>query len=442
MMRGGDGVDALLGVLRDDQVLSGEEAARWAPGRPTRAVAFPEDGAQLEALVCASVGAGCALLPAGFGGWLAAGGWTRPDAVVVSTERLGGVRRYEPADLTLTVGAGTGFDALNEVAGERGQWLPVAAPGIVSGTVGAAVACGGSGPLRGRYGAMRDNVLGVEVVTGEGKRLRLGGRVVKNVAGYDLVRLMTGSRGSLGLITEASFRLYPTPAADHTLRIAAPWEGAVSVARAVATSGVPVASVEVVEREGGAEDTGLGGQVAVRLLGGEKEVEACSRRIRDHIDASGDVSGGARLLAPLDGEASRRFHARATHWEDGARLVVRLRALPDRLASSLAIGRSVLMAVAGGGARADALSGLVRIRGLQPNSDEDALGTLLTEARAGMHRMGGTMTLSQAPDGLAGRVGWTAFVGEDGGLAGRIKSIFDPHGVFAAAVPTGRSFRG
>ena len=240
---------------------------------------------------------GTRLLPAGRGSWLAAGGWGREARVIVSMSRMDAVAHYEPADLTLTAGAGIGMDALADMLAPNGQWLAADGPGCDGGTLGATVSCGVSGPLAPRYGRVRDNVLGLEVVTGDGRLLRIGGRVVKNVAGFDMVRLFTGSRGSLGLITRASVRLFPLPAADVTLRFGAGnAPEAVAKARAVCAGAVQAASVEVFGGDAMA--------VVVRLLGGAEEVrEACDRVAGSVGEAPDEVLSGAGSEAPAPGPA-------------------------------------------------------------------------------------------------------------------------------------------
>ena len=278
--------DRVLGLLPEGQVLTGERVAGWTRGAPARAVVFPASVEETQAVVCVANETGTRLLPAGRASWAGAGGWAGADeAVVVSTERMDEVRHYEPADLTLSAGAGLGWPELSRVLRPNGQWLAVDAPGVGMGTVGGAMACGVSGPLQGRYGAARDNVLGLEVVTGGGRILRIGGRVVKNVAGYDLVRLFTGSRGSLGVITSVSVRLYPRAESDVTLRFGGGAAEVVAMARAVCTSPLPVAAVEVDggTADGGAVDEGAGRAEAdpmtltVRLLGGRMRWTRCAR---------------------------------------------------------------------------------------------------------------------------------------------------------------------
>jgi glycolate oxidase FAD binding subunit len=135
--------------------------------------------------------------------------------VVLSTLRLDRVLEHEAGDLTATVEAGIRLSALNEHLAEHGQMLALDPPGDP--TVGACLAGNISGPRRHRYGGPRDLVLGVTLVLGNGTIAHSGGKVVKNVAGYDLGKLFCGSRGSLGLIARASLRLHPRPAAARTL---------------------------------------------------------------------------------------------------------------------------------------------------------------------------------------------------------------------------------
>jgi len=140
-----------------------------------------------------------------------------PSPRLLSLERFASIHEHEPADLTLTGGAGLGLSTLSGHLRSAGQWLPVDAPGWQGRSLGGMVAGGRWGPLHLGYGAPRDHVLGATVVTGDGQVLELGGRVVKNVAGFDLLRPLVGSRGRLGVVTRTTLRLYPIPAADRTL---------------------------------------------------------------------------------------------------------------------------------------------------------------------------------------------------------------------------------
>jgi glycolate oxidase FAD binding subunit len=152
---------------------------------------------------------------AGGGSWLDAGRPVRAERTLALREESG-VTAYVPADLTITVRAGTRLSDIEATTREKKQWLPLDAYGSCNGTIGATIATASAGPLSSNFGLPRDLVLGLEFVNGRGEVVRAGGKVVKNVAGFDLSRLLTGSWGSLGVITEVTLRLYALPEADRT----------------------------------------------------------------------------------------------------------------------------------------------------------------------------------------------------------------------------------
>lgn len=158
----------------------------------------------------------------GGGTWLDAG---RP---VAARQQLyigdhDGVIEYVPGDLTITLRANSSLGAVQAAAAEHAQWLPLDPGGGAGGTVGATVATASYGPLVHAFGTPRDHVLGMDVVTGTGEIVHAGGRVVKNVAGFDLTRLFTGAWGTLGVIANVTLRLRARPMDDVTL--VAPLDG-------------------------------------------------------------------------------------------------------------------------------------------------------------------------------------------------------------------------
>ncbi|MCP9786300.1 FAD-binding oxidoreductase [Cyanobium sp. N5-Cardenillas] len=159
---------------------------------------------------------GSAWLPAGLGSRLDWGPPVQGPCTVVSCAALRGVREFNPGDFTITVAAGTPLVEVQDILGHQGQWLSVDAPwgdrqGAAAGSVGGLVARGLAGGYRQRYLGVRDQLIGLELMRADGVTARAGGKVVKNVAGYDLMRLFTGSWGSLGLITELTLRTLPQP---------------------------------------------------------------------------------------------------------------------------------------------------------------------------------------------------------------------------------------
>jgi glycolate oxidase FAD binding subunit len=204
-------IERLRQLIGDDAVSEGDFAAYRIHGRRPNAVVTPWNIEQASAAMRVCSEQGWVVEPAGGGTWL---DWGRPPEkvdVLLSSERMAGVADYQPADLTVTVAAGTPLQELAETVSADRQTLgldPAIRPGA---TIGAIIAHASAGPLRLSMGTPRDQVLGLQMVTGDGRVVNLGGRVVKNVAGYDLVRLAVGSRGTLGFITRAHLRLRPEP---------------------------------------------------------------------------------------------------------------------------------------------------------------------------------------------------------------------------------------
>jgi glycolate oxidase FAD binding subunit len=155
----------------------------------------------------------------GAGTWLDAGRPVHADATLPLSS-LRGVTQYEPGDFTLTVRAGTPLGEIDDIVRREGQWLTLQPHGSSDGTIGATIATSSWGPLASAYGTPRDHLLGCEIVTGVGEVVRAGGRVVKNVAGFDLARLMTGAWGTLGVLTEMTVRLRALPEVDRTVAVA------------------------------------------------------------------------------------------------------------------------------------------------------------------------------------------------------------------------------
>ena len=148
-----------------------------------------------------------------------------PQGQLLDASALSGITSYEPTELVVTVRAGTPLSELEATLAEKGQYLPFEPPhfnlsgtsGAQGGTCGGMVAAGLNGPARASSGGVRDFVLGVQLINGRAEHLTFGGQVMKNVAGYDVTRLMVGSMGSLGLLTEISLKVLPLPPAQATL---------------------------------------------------------------------------------------------------------------------------------------------------------------------------------------------------------------------------------
>ncbi|MBS0390669.1 MAG: glycolate oxidase subunit GlcE [Proteobacteria bacterium] len=201
----------------------------------------------------------------------------------LSMRPLAGIVSYEPSELVVTALAGTPLAELEALLASQGQSLPFEPPRFAGGgTVGGMVAAGLSGPARASVGAVRDYVLGVEIINGRGELLRFGGQVMKNVAGYDVSRLMAGSWGQLGVITEVSLKVLPVPPAEATLRFDC--DQAEALKRLAAWGGQPLplnASCWV-------EDGGVG-QLYLRLRGARAAVDAACRSMGGELQDAPNV---------------------------------------------------------------------------------------------------------------------------------------------------------
>jgi glycolate oxidase FAD binding subunit len=214
--------------------------------------------------------------------------------IVVSTAALNSITRYEPGDLTVSVESGISITALNQELARHGQWLPID-PTTDTSTIGGAVATNDSGPLRHRYGTPRDQIIGVRLATADGRLASAGGQVVKNVAGYDLGKLVAGSFGALAGIASATFKLAPIPAAWTTVALSFD-SGAAAAAAAAALAGSQVDPVSLEVEARTVPQPGY--RILVRFGGtvtsNAEQVSTVSRLVASSAPAAHDVVNGDR----------------------------------------------------------------------------------------------------------------------------------------------------
>jgi FAD/FMN-containing dehydrogenase len=188
---------------------------------------------------------GWAVVPAGAGTWLDAGNQLRRADVILSTKRMRRIIEHEPADLVATAEAGLTLQTLNTELGRDGQWLALDPPDNGRATIGGVVATGMSGAESYGYGVPRASVIGMRVALADGRIIKAGGRVVKNVAGYDLCKLFTGSYGTLCLILELTFKLRPRPARTATIAACGPIDSLLRCAREILNARLLPVAVEL-----------------------------------------------------------------------------------------------------------------------------------------------------------------------------------------------------
>ncbi|NJN63180.1 MAG: FAD-binding oxidoreductase [Coleofasciculaceae cyanobacterium RL_1_1] len=215
-------------------------------GEYPSAIAYPQTQDELANVARVAHDHGWRILPFGNGSKLHWGGLVRGVDLAISTAGLDRVVEFAEGDLTLTVEAGVTLSAINALIERKGQQLAVDPTLPQQATIGGVVATADTGSLRQRYGGIRDRLIGVQFVRHDGAIAKAGGRVVKNVAGYDLMKLLTGSYGTLGIITQLTFRLYPIPSASQTLMIHGQPDNIDRLARAIAASSLTPTAFDLV----------------------------------------------------------------------------------------------------------------------------------------------------------------------------------------------------
>jgi glycolate dehydrogenase FAD-binding subunit len=279
-----DSLAAACSVLREG------EAGDAVDGVVPAFVASPGDTSEAAALLRAAASFDLAVVPRGSGGRL---GWGVPPSrcdLVVDTLRMDAVLEHAAGDLVARVQAGARMNYVLGLLAAAGQEIALDVPGTA--TVGGVVASGLCGPRRLRYGSPRDLLIGITVVRADGTVAKSGGKVVKNVAGYDLGKLFAGSAGTLGLITEATFRLHPLPAARAFVTATFPADLGSSVAAAsvaaAANSPLVASAVELhrpvpggpvsvsVLIEGSRDGVAVRAGALAELLGGASPAEVSS----------------------------------------------------------------------------------------------------------------------------------------------------------------------
>ena len=225
-----------------------------------------------------------------YGGPLAGG--------VLDTRGHSGIVTYEPTELVVTARCGTPLAELESALAERRQFLACEPPRFGTATVGGAVAAGLSGPRRAAVGSLRDFVLGVKIMDGEGRVLRFGGEVMKNVAGFDVSRVIAGSLGTLGLILEVSLQVLPVPVGDATLRFELPQDKALEAMNRWA--GQPLPLVATCWQDG---------QLTLRLSGAQAAVASATARLGGEM-----LADGAAFWLALREQTTEFFAGAAPLW--------------------------------------------------------------------------------------------------------------------------------
>jgi glycolate oxidase FAD binding subunit len=435
----------LADLVGAENVLTGAaELTAWeVDGLRPSAVVRPGTAAEITGILAMAAAERLAVIPMGGRSKLGVGMPPRNYDVALDLTRMNRLLAFDPADLTLGVEPGVRFAQLEQELAAQRQFLPLAPAFAERATMGGIIAASADSPLRHAYGSARDQLLGVEFVTGAGVAAKSGGRVVKNVTGYDIHQLLAGSLGTLAVITRLNFRTHPMPLRERMFVAAfVGSEGALECCRAIGKSQLQPRIVEVFN------------PATARVL-------QAPRVLRDRWSVAVAAAGHAAVIARHERELSRMARERGADdfaVFDGAEqdaLFTALREFP-RLALEAFPGAAIFRVPILPGAMPELLhkaqavserhhietailvraSGIVYIALLTPGGDGDA--------RSAAHLLPACRDLMQAgPDaGVRPMIEWCPTSlkremsiwpppGSDQALAEKLKRLFDPQGILS-----------
>jgi glycolate oxidase FAD binding subunit len=390
----------------------------------------PFDQAELVAIVADAHAAGTALYPIGGGTSLDYGLPASQPGIGISMSKLNRVVDFPARDMTITVEAGITIDQLAAALSSEGQMLPIDVPCAGSATLGGVVATSSSGPRRYGYGTMRDYVIGISAVDGRGKMFKAGGRVVKNVAGYDFCKLLTGSLGTLGVIAQVTLKIKPLPVSSAflfcDLRDLSSCEPLLS---AIVNSRTTPSAVELLVGPHWRDNATLGrmtagsvARLAIGLEGTAEEVDWMLGQLADEWRVLGVTA--SRTLADTQAAAL---------WSDlrefpsapDAPLVIKASLLPSRTVEFVQLllkldPQASIQAHAGNG---------IAIARFSQFDINDVSRTLIGRLQPAAQRAGGNLVvLSSTLAGLTRQAVWGNATAATHWM-GKVKQQFDPKGI-------------
>ena len=398
--------------------------------------ARPGTQEEVSQVVAACALAGAALVPWGGGTAMGIGNPAERVDVVLRLDRLDRIVEFDPANLCVTVEAGVTLGSLKQTLAKEAELLPFDPPGGDGTTLGGLVAADQSGPSRLLYGTARDWVLGMRVVLPDGERVHCGGRVIKNVSGYDMNKLFIRSFGSLGIITEVTFKLLPTPLARASVvGLFKDLAAAVAAVEALKRSFLLPEALELLDPAALAlvapalgVEAGASFALAAAYAGSQSTVDRQVRDTEAFIAAQGGTAGNLR-----DDASVRAWEALADPFRGQPKAPLRVRfrintpigSTPAMIEAvrSLAAARGLSPACA-----AHAASGVLRAVIQAPDATAlSALAEVLEELRLNATAAKGSLVLEEAAPELKARVEAWGAPGSSFAVMKRIKEQFDPN---------------
>jgi glycolate oxidase FAD binding subunit len=394
------------------------------PGVQPKYVVYPQTQEELAAVMRLAHHQRWRVLPFGHGSKLHWGGLAEDITLAVSTQHLNRVIEHAIGDLTVTAEAGLSFAELQQMLNNVGQFLAIdpsycgSCEGELSpnrATLGGIVATGDTGSIRHRYNSVRDMLLGITFVRSDGQLVKAGGRVVKNVAGYDLMKLLTGSYGTLGIITQVTFRVYPLPQASQTVVITGEAAAIAQAIQALLSSALTPTAVDL------RLDQGL--CLVVRFQSVSESVALQTTRLNELASALGLVTKlytddtERDLWKEFKYSMGEALQDNTSNGADRQGIVCKIGVKPSHAVEALCKMETLMpnaLAVIHAG------SGLGQLQ-MEERGIED-----LEAARSLLQSLGGYLSILQAPPELKQSIDIWGYPGNALPLMKRVKQHFDP----------------
>jgi glycolate oxidase FAD binding subunit len=422
-----------------EHVLAGEAALDFSiDGQVAKAVAFPGSVEEVSAVMGFASAEGLKVAPRGSGTKMVLGGIAERVDLVLVLSRLNRLVEHEPADMTATFQAGISLKTAQAVLGRSGQFIALDPPYGDAATIGGILVTNSSGPRRLRYGAARDLLIATRVVHADGRVTKGGAKVVKNVSGYDMNKLYVGSLGTLGIIVEATFRLFPVPAVEKTYLapFASMDDAGRVVARILDSSLVPTA-IELLNPEAsrqvvGSTDLGWPNErYGLAFAVGSVRHEAVDAQLQTARGLFREGGSGDGFM--LKGQTHDAFWQAVQDFTSGDKFEAILKAsvILTQVADGVKLGEAVakeqnlrvrVVSEAGSGIIRYYLSG----GEVSPSRFQHGVSKVITRLRAFAHKTEGSLVLLSAPPDVKSEVDVWGPVGNTLPLMKGLKEQFDP----------------
>lgn len=401
--------------------LAQEFEAQTVAAHPPIATIEPESVAQLSSVVARCQADRLAIMPVGSGSKLSWGAPVKTDLplVLISMARLNQLVDHAAGDLTVTAQAGMKFADLQAMVQRSGQFCAIDPSYDDRATIGGVVATGDSGALRHRYNSVRDMVLGIEFVRSDGSLVKAGGRVVKNVAGYDLMKLLTGSYGTLGLLTQVTLRLYPNQESSQTLFLSGDSDKLQTAIQSILNSGLTPTALDLISA-GTIEALNLGSGSNLGLL---IQIQGLTESVQEQCDRVIELGKTLQLSPSIQTDDRDLWRQLGIQMTQGLGQDAGLCKLAVRSTETVAMLTKIQDYFPGTIARFHVHGGLGQLRfNLDHSSD---WVTVLKQVRSDCENKGGFLTLLNASSEIKQSIEPWGFRGNGGIWMRSIRQQFD-----------------